>query len=452
MKVCMFALVECDPYYISARRVAKTLTEAGHDVTIIAYLDKGLPAREKSDGYTILRLRLLSLRIRNLRLAGWLTQRTIRPRRARDLDSHPSIDQQANNLKHSPHNPVLARNRFSLKSLVAAFLTNAYWHMYRTAVYLLYAEYQWRAFWLARKERADVYHAHDLNTLPVAWLCSRVSKGGLVYDSHELWVDRERRPPRSRINRFLVRKMESFLIHRAQATIILGVSSGQELTRRYHIEPIVVHNAWFYRPFSPSSLLRDELQLPSGKKILLYVGIFNLSRGLEESIQSLVYLPDCVFVMLGWGSEEYVSGLKRLAASDGVTERVYFHGPVSFDQITPYAMSADVGLILMKNIGLNYYYVSPNKIFQFMVAGLPVVASNFPDLKMFVEGYHFGVTCDPESPREIASAVDRVLSNGSRYSQMRLNALEAAKTFNWENESKKLVLLYSELSQKTSYS
>src|SRR5512136_2740811 len=73
MKVCMFVLVECDQYSISARRAAQTLTEAGHDVTVIAYLDKGLPAREETDGYTILRVKLLSVNIQRLGLARWLT-------------------------------------------------------------------------------------------------------------------------------------------------------------------------------------------------------------------------------------------------------------------------------------------------------------------------------------------------------------------------------------------
>jgi len=99
-------------------------------------------------------------------------------------------------------------------------------------------------------------------------------------------------------------------------------------------------------------------------------------------------------------------------------------------------------------VGLNYYYVSPNKLFECMAAGLPVVGSNFPDLKRFVEGYNFGVTCDPCNPKEIANAISYILSDEHRYEEMRRNALEAAKIFNWENESNKLLALYEVLSSR----
>jgi len=125
---------------------------------------------------------------------------------------------------------------------------------------------------------------------------------------------------------------------------------------------------------------------------------------------------------------------------------VHFFDAVPYDEVTRYAMSADIGLVLHKNICLNYYYASPNKLFECMAAGLPVVGSNFPDRKKYIEGYNLGVTCDPESPEEIAEAINYTLSDETRYNEMRKNALEAAKIFNWENESRKLVTLYQGLS------
>ena len=110
--------------------------------------------------------------------------------------------------------------------------------------------------------------------------------------------------------------------------------------------------------------------------------------------------------------------------------------------------SADIGVALGKNAGLSYYYSSPNKIFECIVGGLPVVGSNFPDLKEVIEGYRLGVTCDPDYPRDIANAIDYILSDEMRYAEMRKNALAAAKIFNWGNESKKLLAVYQRLDGK----
>jgi glycosyltransferase involved in cell wall biosynthesis len=84
-----------------------------------------------------------------------------------------------------------------------------------------------------------------------------------------------------------------------------------------------------------------------------------------------------------------------------------------------------------------------------MAAGLPVVGSNFPDLKRYIEGYDIGITCDPTNPGEIANAINYTISDENRYNTMKKNALEAAKIFNWENESKKLVALYKGLSKNS---
>ena len=158
--------------------------------------------------------------------------------------------------------------------------------------------------------------------------------------------------------------------------------------------------------------------------------------------------PDCCLVLHGFCPNYYISSLHSLIDNNGVRDRVYFFGPVPFDEVSTYAMSADIGLILHKNVGLNYYYVSPNKLFEYMAAGLPVVGSNFPDLKRFIEGYEFGVTCNPDSPQEIAEAVWYILADNGRYEMMRNNALQAAKVLNWENESRKLVAIYDNLAKR----
>ncbi len=165
-------------------------------------------------------------------------------------------------------------------------------------------------------------------------------------------------------------------------------------------------------------------------------------------MQSLHYLDRCTLVLMGYAVSNWPAVLRRLIREEGLMDRVYFFGPVAPEEVTWYAASADIGVIAIRNVSLSFYYCSPNKLFECIAAGLPVVGSNFPDMKKVIEGYNVGVTCDPDDPRDIADAIEYILSDESRYEEMRKNALEAAKVFNWENESKKLLTLYEGLSNK----
>jgi glycosyltransferase involved in cell wall biosynthesis len=121
---------------------------------------------------------------------------------------------------------------------------------------------------------------------------------------------------------------------------------------------------------------------------------------------------------------------------------------VAPEQVVYYCMSASLGVVIYQNTGLNNYYTAPNKLYEYMQAGLPVASSDFPALKEVVEGYDLGCTFDPEEPESIAEAINLVLAYGQRYDTMRRNALEAAKIFNWENESRKLLDIYERLSHR----
>jgi len=459
VKVCMFVLNDCNKNYKPARIPARALADAGHDIRIIALSSKETAPYEESDGSRIFRIGLVSTKLLWLlslrtRLEGKLsslgaTKSTAGFSGARTEDA-PSRDGSPTERRVSKYHSLLSLMRKFLWQVYSLWYRIPRWLIRKLALtYLLYLEYYLRSFWFARKEATDVYHAHDLITLPAAWLCSRVTGGKLVYDAHELWLEGIRGPKRSKLNRFLVRRLESFLIRRTDANIMAGLSSAELLSRMYHIPQLtVILNVPLYHPYERSTVLRDRLRIPAEEKILLFEGTIYVNRGIEECIQSLKYLSQCSLVMLGFGPDFYISDLKRLIEDEGLTHKVYFFGAVPHDEVTRTAMAADVGLVVLQNVTLNYYYASPCKLFDFMAAGLPVVGSNFPDLKKFIEGYKVGVTCDPANPREIAEAINYIISDENRYNEMKKNALEAARIFNWENESKKLVALYAGLSGK----
>jgi glycosyltransferase involved in cell wall biosynthesis len=176
------------------------------------------------------------------------------------------------------------------------------------------------------------------------------------------------------------------------------------------------------------------------------MGQISWFRGIEQEIRAMKFLRGCNLVIFGMsGESSYLDELRALSIKEKVWDRVHFFPAVPFKEMLSYAMSADIGFVLHQNIGLNYYYVCPNKMFECMAAGLPIVGSNFPEVRQFVNKYKVGVTCDPSDPESISEAVERLLSKPSRLEEMKQNALEAAKILNWEVESMKLVKLYEGL-------
>jgi len=314
---------------------------------------------------------------------------------------------------------------------------------------LCFIDYYMRSYKIAMGKPYDIYHANDLNTLPVAWWAARRSGAKLVYDSHELYVERNRKKTASRVGKFLLSQLESFLIRRTDAVITVNESIADELSRRYRIRtPTVVMNTPS-RTFHPVNRnvnsLRESLGIKSDYRLLLYAGSMTFNRGLEKLIQSLVYLPDCYLVLMGYGTDEYKKHLLELTRITGMESRVSFFGPVPPDEVTIYAASADLGVAPIENACLSYYYCSPNKVFEYIHAGLAVVASDFPELRRVIHQHDIGYTFNPDDPRDISRAVNYIFENPERWQRMKQNTLTASQYYNWENESKKLLNLYGTL-------
>lgn len=314
---------------------------------------------------------------------------------------------------------------------------------------LSFLDYYYRSLRLVKQEPADIYHAHDLNTLPVAYWASRKHHAKLVYDSHELYVERNTLRPPSFLEKFLLSRVEMFLIRRSDSVITVNETIAKELARRYSVPtPSVIMNTPSQNVRSSEDkrkFLREFLGIRDDHRILLYSGAITFNRGLEKVIESLLYLPNCHLVLMGYGTEEYKGHLQILALEKGVESRLSFFGPVPSEEVTMYAAGADLGIAAIENVCLSYYYCSPNKVFEYIHAGLPVAASAFPELERVIEEHGTGVTFDPDDPQDIARAIRSILENVELQMHMRANAREAAKVYNWQQEEKKLVKIYKGL-------
>ena len=472
--VTMFVLNNCDR---DARvlKEAQSLTEAGYSVRIIAILDKVTKPHEVRDGFVIDRVIRNPIHYRVLRTMRSSTRsfnvlfrkginRGYRAlasplRMLRRLVGSSSIG----NSSHPPFNQtrpkaVLPRSRWAQKCAralahgllrgVQAVQEVVYGIIRRILLVfhrpLSFLDFYIRAYHLAQSCPSDIYHAHDLNTLPVAWWARRKLGGILIYDSHEIYTETSTLKWGEKKT---MGAIERFLIRRTDAVITIHESAARELSQRYGIpRPMIVMNCPRIEVnVANSHRLRTAVGLHSDDLIVLYQGGFLPNRGLKNLLCAMQKLPEqAKLVMMGWGKLE--NELKQLAQEMSLLDRtIYFIPPVPQKELLLWTASADVGVIPYQAVGLNNYYCLPNKIFEYMAAGLPIAASAFPELSRVINECEVGVTFEPESPESISHALLRILTDGGYRRQLSMNARRASETYNWSTEETKLLALYGEL-------
>jgi glycosyltransferase involved in cell wall biosynthesis len=242
------------------------------------------------------------------------------------------------------------------------------------------------------------------------------------------------------------RPLERLLATSSDAVVTTNDSRAAELRRRYAPRRLVT--------LANVPARRDEVvPLDPGYgegRILLYQGgIYGAGRSLEETIRALPLLPDdVVFAIVGFGREADIERLRTVADSLGVGPRLRLLPPRPFDELVQTAAAATVGLVPIKATSLNNYLGDTNKLFEYLMAGIPVAASDLPEIRRVVERGTppVGEVFDPIDPASVAAAVERVLSGDERYQARRVQARRLAlDELNWEHEERKLRSLYAEL-------
>jgi glycosyltransferase involved in cell wall biosynthesis len=300
--------------------------------------------------------------------------------------------------------------------------------------------------------RPDVLHAHDSNALPAVAVAARRLKVPFVYDAHDLWLGRPRRE-RGRLafalNQLWYAAIERLLVPRASAAMTVSPPIARYLERRYRLpEVVLVPN---YPEPEAFPRVRELRALPGGDRIapgrpiVLYLGGLMAGRGLEQLIDALAMTQQPSLVLLGQG--QLADVLRARAAASGVADRVHILDPVPPGEVVAFAGSADLGVSPIVPSCLNYRWSLPNKLFQYMAAGIPVVASDFPQVREIVAGERAGVVADTSSPPSLASAIEAVLADREKASRMGERGRQAvAERLNWSVAAGRLLEVYARLS------
>lgn len=293
-----------------------------------------------------------------------------------------------------------------------------------------------RFFLEAYSQNAGIYHAHDLNTLIPVYLASRLRGAKLVYDAHEVSTDRA-----GWKNKRYWEFVEGFLIRRAEKVITTNLTRAEYFKKVYHIDlPFIIRNVPPFEQITHSDKLRHVCHISSDEPIILYQGGMQRDRGIENMIKVIPLVKTGKFVFLGNGKLK--GELISLVEEMGLQERVYFLEAVPNDELLEYTSSATIGLQLLINTCFNHYSACSNKLNEYMMAGIPVVASDLPEIRRVVDEFQTGILVDPENLKEIANAINLLLDDKDFYQQCKNNTILAAKKNNWESERLELIRIY----------
>ena len=310
---------------------------------------------------------------------------------------------------------------------------------------LFYLHYNLKLFSFLLKNDVDILLSNDLDTLLPNFLISRIRKRKLVYDSHEYFTavpELIYRPFKQKMWLLL----ESVMLPRLKNMYTVNKSIATIYKNLYRIEPKVIRNVPVLHETLPQSkqVLRKELKLPLDKKIFILQGSgINIQRGVEEAAEAISLFTD--YLLLIAGSGDVIPLLKQKVKSKGWSDKVIFADRMPPSQLRRYTAAADVGLSLDKDTNLNYRYSLPNKIFDYIHAGIPVLASHLPEISNIVRKYNIGMIVHSHEPAEIAQCMQSMMNDDAQYQRWISNAAIAAKELNWNEEQKVLLNLFQNL-------
>jgi len=295
---------------------------------------------------------------------------------------------------------------------------------------------------------ADIYHAHDITALPACYVAARLRGKRFIFDAHELPLTELSAPHRRWLRTLLTRPL-SHMLSSCTAGIAASPFYEQDLCDHYHLQKIsLVRNVPPYWAPTKSDRLRQHLGLDPRVRIALYQGNIQQGRGLDTLAQAAAFLDrDIVIVMMGKGVEPTLSQLKALLASEGIADRVKIIPPVPYEELLEWTASADIGLTLIPlDYTLNKRMCLPNKFFEYLMAGLPVLASELDAVAGVIKNYDVGRIVSSLAPAEVGAAINAMLADSDALACMRRNALSIAQQeFYWEKESNQLIGLYREI-------
>lgn len=296
-------------------------------------------------------------------------------------------------------------------------------------------------------------YCNDYPTLSPGVKIAKKLNAELIYDSHEIYLET--------VNQFypdikgwkgwkykwviyairrIGRSIENKLLKKARLFITTNESYAGYFGNKYgHTPEVILMNCPETRKIAKQNLIRTQFGWDDHDMIILYQGVFNKGRGLEELIQSTQYMPKHFkTVLLGFGLLE--KELKQLSSKFQVDDRVFFMDKVEHSELLDYSASASIGVLILDKFNKSKELSSANKIFEYMAAGIPIIATDLPENHRIIVECECGVLINTKNPKEIAKEIGLILEDVEKMETMGINGQNAyLDRYNWEKQEEKLL-------------
>lgn len=302
--------------------------------------------------------------------------------------------------------------------------------------------------WKASRLRPDAYHAHDLPMVIAAYLASLFHRAPIIYDAHELYSETGQDPP---FIASIWKRIDAWAVKRVQAVIAVNQSRADVMVEELGSPPpVIVPNYPLYKRFdelpsrenSPLRSFVDDQRGPEFS-IVLYQGILAPGRDLAELIKAMAHVEARTILTLLGPRNCYVDELLSVVEQYGVEDRVLYHEGVNSDVLPHYTVGADVGVVTYANHPRNNYLCAPNKLFEYCMAGIPVVGCDFPEITRLLDEYAAGERFASGDPVSIAGAIDGLLGDPDRLQEARNLTHIVREHYHWERSADALHGIYN---------
>ncbi|MEJ5264661.1 MAG: glycosyltransferase [Bacteroidales bacterium] len=295
--------------------------------------------------------------------------------------------------------------------------------------FLFYASYNLRLFFFLLLRKNHLLIANDLDTIVPNFFVAKLKRIPILFDSHEYFPEVP-----ELVNRKWVKQVwltiEKVFVPRIKYCYTVCDAIAEIYHKQYGNQFEVIRNLPFRKDQITSSALN------SNEKNIIYQGALNIGRGIEKVIDALPYLPDVHFYIAGSGDIEHE--LKQRANNSPARERIHFLGRIPPEKLHAYTCGAHLGVSLEAHLGLNYYYALPNKLFDYIQAEIPVMVSDFPEMKKIVHTYQIGIATNETDPHALAAIIKDALENKEKRKIWKENLKKAAAELCWEKEKHKI--------------